>query len=637
MLAKVIYLKKGQKHGNANCGRLLKYVGQERVDTKEFAEFAAADPTHVGIDAAASYIAREGIIEGGSFNLDGLSPNDPKQAALITQQINSIANSGALKSRSEGNPFYHYVLSWKEGEHPTKAQVEEAAKKSLKALGLQECQAIYCIHRDKAHHHHVHVVANRFHPEKLTLQGPPYKDFLVLDKTCREIELAQGWKHDNGVFEVVDGKVRKLTLEQRILIQSNSKIHGSGSQKARMLESQTGVPSFGAYCKKQVAVQMLNAKSWDDVHSIAATNNIAFKISDKNLMFQTVLNGNVTSTKSSGIHRELTLTAFESRIGRYEPPTQQTGALAPGQKSGYQKYIESVMIGKEPHAEEIPQKTGRDNSKRDASREARSEARIGLFEKFNQEKASNSQNYTHSKKTLSTKHFEEKKMLRKSFKQDRADMMPQLIKDHGKTIAQGIFAGHKLQALQDLQATQKIEKAAFDLTKNMKWEPWLEMQAATGNEAAIAALRGIRYREQRKAGKANQSGFEGEDLDFEKRLKNDQNNQIGGVLKRQVLTQQIDYQNQLIRYIDSDAVIKLVDEGSRIDVLDEIDEETIRAGLMLASEKFGGEVIITGPDDFKVKAAKLAEEMKIRVVQPEIETQAMQRDVQARKEVHREI
>ena len=57
------------------------------------------------------------------------------------------------------------------------------------------------------------------------------------------------------------------------------------------------------------------------------------------------------------------------------------------------------------------------------------------------------------------------------------------------------------------------------------------------------------------------------------------------------------------------------DEGSRIVVLEHSDE-TIRAAMRLAAERWGGEITINGSAAFKERAMRIAVEYGVRVRNP---------------------
>lgn len=61
-------------------------------------------------------------------------------------------------------PVYHYTLSWEVNETPSQADQIEAARESLKALGIADRQALIVAHTD-TDNPHVHVVVNTVCPE----------------------------------------------------------------------------------------------------------------------------------------------------------------------------------------------------------------------------------------------------------------------------------------------------------------------------------------------------------------------------------------------------------------------------------------------------------------------------------------
>ena len=70
----------------------------------------------------------------------------------------------AARGRKNKEPVLHYTLSWHADDHPTADHMRETALSSLKALGLQDHQALLAAHHDKAHLH-VHIVVNTVNPD----------------------------------------------------------------------------------------------------------------------------------------------------------------------------------------------------------------------------------------------------------------------------------------------------------------------------------------------------------------------------------------------------------------------------------------------------------------------------------------
>ena len=84
----------------------------------------------------------------------------------------------------------HYSLSWAPDERPGQRAMRQAVDGSLKALGLENHQALVVAHGDRAHPH-VHVIVNRVDPEtgKAANMG---RDRIKLSKWAEGYERKQG-------------------------------------------------------------------------------------------------------------------------------------------------------------------------------------------------------------------------------------------------------------------------------------------------------------------------------------------------------------------------------------------------------------------------------------------------------------
>ena len=56
----------------------------------------------------------------------------------------------AQEAVASRNPIQHWVLSWRESEQPTPAQLEQAIDLFLDELGIRAHQALYAFHAEKA-------------------------------------------------------------------------------------------------------------------------------------------------------------------------------------------------------------------------------------------------------------------------------------------------------------------------------------------------------------------------------------------------------------------------------------------------------------------------------------------------------
>lgn len=100
------------------------------------------------------------------------------------------------------DPVYHAILSWPESERPTPDQIFDSARHCLKRLGMAGHQYVFAIH-DDTDNLHCHLTVNRINPVSYKAASL-YNDRFTLDRCCRELELKNGWKHDNGPYRVND-------------------------------------------------------------------------------------------------------------------------------------------------------------------------------------------------------------------------------------------------------------------------------------------------------------------------------------------------------------------------------------------------------------------------------------------------
>jgi hypothetical protein len=126
---------------------------------------------------------------------ENLPTRDPDRA--IKYMAWTANNAQHLRLHNGGKPFsnvdypvYSYSLAWLPGQDPTKDQMIEAAKDSLKMLGLGEHEALFVAHND-TEHPHIHVIANRVHPVTGITQGV-FGDYKRFSRWAQAYELKWG-------------------------------------------------------------------------------------------------------------------------------------------------------------------------------------------------------------------------------------------------------------------------------------------------------------------------------------------------------------------------------------------------------------------------------------------------------------
>ncbi|SEN80044.1 Relaxase/Mobilisation nuclease domain-containing protein [Roseovarius tolerans] len=109
--------------------------------------------------------------------------------AMHQSEMKQAAGVKATGRKLE-KPVYTYSLAWAQDETPTREEMVTAAQGSLKALGMEDQQAVLVAHKD-TQHPHIHVILNRVHPENGKAASTS-KDHLKLSKWAEGYERGQG-------------------------------------------------------------------------------------------------------------------------------------------------------------------------------------------------------------------------------------------------------------------------------------------------------------------------------------------------------------------------------------------------------------------------------------------------------------
>ena len=115
----------------------------------------------------------------------GRAPRLMAATAKAAPDLKRLAG-GSMGGRKLEKPVLHYTLYWPHDQRPGRAEMEQAAAESLTALGLERHEALIV-----ANPAHLHVIANRVHPEtgRAANLGLSW---------IRLSEWAERWERDHG-------------------------------------------------------------------------------------------------------------------------------------------------------------------------------------------------------------------------------------------------------------------------------------------------------------------------------------------------------------------------------------------------------------------------------------------------------
>lgn len=207
------------------------------------------------------------------------------------------------------NPLNHYVMSWREGEHPTDAQAEAAVDIFTDQLGLTGCQVIAALHTD-TENRHLHIAVNRIHQETLAaIEINKGFDREAAHQAIARIEHAQGWTPEKGARFVV-GADGELVSTKKPKPEAQPLPGG-----ATDFEIRTGEQSHARQAIEAAGDVFKNAASWDALHQ--ELHGLGMKYTRVGSGAVIEFEGEIL--KASTVSRSASFPKLQKKLGEYEP------------------------------------------------------------------------------------------------------------------------------------------------------------------------------------------------------------------------------------------------------------------------------------------------------------------------------
>jgi hypothetical protein len=499
MLAKVITLKHSARSNG--FGPVLRYI-------------LRADPR--------TALAPELTLESGHINMKdeplwSAGEHPVGYAENVAALFDSDLRRCRRRGRFRGNPVYHVAINWQEGEHPTPEQAQRACEGVMKSLGFEECQAVWSIHRD-TDNDHVHLVINRVHPVKFTALSVPRRDFLILDRCMRELELDLGFNRAQGPYVTIDTergpKILRMSRPERA---QRGLLDNPDAPRltlrARRAEKNLGGASFQTWIAGSPAAGVRQAivgrgAGWQHVHEVLAEFDCAIEPKGSGMVVTTRLaNGRVLAAKASIMGRCASKASLERSLGLYQPRFPD-GPRGTRRTQGYEQYMLH-----EPREDAGP-RIRTEDPERLARRAARADAREALARRFEQEQAQSRVERTRERQALRARHEHDRRTLTEAHRdlRRRARAEARAKGTRGRA-AFSLWAFEAAREREVLQRHQQREHRALTdrLPRSEVWRLWLERQArvamrrrrrlcaafATASSASVLAWMPLRGRSSR--------------------------------------------------------------------------------------------------------------------------------------------
>ena len=379
------------------------------------------------------------------------------------------------------DPVYHAILSWPESERPTADQIFDSARHCLKRLGMEGHQYVFAIH-DDTDNLHCHLTVNRINPVSYKA-APLYNDRFTLDRCCRELELKNGWKHDNGPYRVNESGA----------IVRRQKFYKSAPAAARQLEYFGDKESLYSYavdhCREKMDALFLGGSyDWDRVHDILIAAGLELRQKGEGLAIYDVADDEQAPIKASDLHPELTLSSQQMLIGAFT----RASVIREVNREGKDVLLSGVDI----ESQYDNRLHCCDKGARAERRNSRAEARQDLIARYKAYKTSFV--WLGITADATRTRFRE---LAAGYRIRRNNVR---MAERDPLLRKLMFRALEVEKMKDMAALRlqiRDEKKALKAmpgSRPLSYRAWVEVQATGNDAAAISQLRGWAYREKRK-------------------------------------------------------------------------------------------------------------------------------------------
>ena len=203
-------------------------------------------------------------------------------------------------TRTKLDKTMHLVVSFPEGEIPTREQMDDIEQTLAESVGLGHHHRISVAHSN-TENYHLHMAISRIDPETHKMVNP-YNYFKEAAKARDELEIKHGLQVD-------------YRREYREASDYSMDYH-SGRQ------------SLHSWCqehlKDSLEETLKHASSWQDVHCVFDQVGLSLKKSGRGLVVYN--QDNDTAIKASSLSRNLSLTQLQKSLGRFSPSQSKSAS-----------------------------------------------------------------------------------------------------------------------------------------------------------------------------------------------------------------------------------------------------------------------------------------------------------------------
>jgi hypothetical protein len=524
-----------------------------------------------------------------------------------------------LSTRCE-KPFIHLSLSWHPSERPEEPRMIEAMDRVLSELGLEDRQAVYAVHREKEHQH-IHAAVNRVGREGTAWDRWQCKE--RISAQCRVIEREMGFepidKHLRTEHEREQGREQVRTpREQRIYERSGIEPPArTGEQEREVLRERI---------EKDARSALRGAENWEQAHERLQAVGVALeayahpKTTRTGLQLVEVATGERLA--ASGLGSDYGRRALEKRLGAFE------ASRSLGVDSEPSRGLEATA------GPSIAARRGREASPEAEVQEQRAGGREtppsepSLRDEYLAERAQRQAERANAYAEQRERDHTRREGLRTEHRarMERAEScgFPSGLAQAMRSECAFAYAVER-EALDGAIVAER--EALRERCAGQSWTQYVVARAEVGEQRAVEQL--WRWAGQERRGVAIGQALEqpegGERTPPTVRTLHD-------------LRARVDTRSGEVAYLWHDGREAFRDRGDLITVLPGQERDAMRSGLLLAAEKWEGNVRVHGGEAFKRAAVEEAVKIGAHILNPEMRAYQEQcRHEQARQERERGI
>ena len=472
------------------------------------------------------------------------------------------------------DPVWHGCISFREGEIPTKQQIEECVDIYLKKYKFEGYQVVYGVHQN-TDNIHIHIALNRIHPETGKAANV-FQSYKTAQMIAREIELKQGWSHDKSgkFYEIIDNEVvGKNNLSGDDMLKTIP-------QAARSFERRSGEKSAIRIAQNEVAKTLFDAidekiNTWAELNEKLAEKGFEIRKTGRGGVLVYHKEDEEEMIKLSSVSQKLSMNKLEAKLGEFRSKVHTIKVQEQEPKA--------LIDDNKDLKEYVKERTKFNKLKKEILSEQKN------FKKFKRSK----------EQELKKQQFEERKTL-------YGQKGKWIGKGKELNIRRSLLASKQLNEKQKLKNEITVMQAELNAklaqVKHSSFPEYGEWQEQKNNPDAkwkfiyAQTWQGI---------------FTGETLTGELHFSTPQTK----TFLDSYSTVWNDQKKTLNFYRNNSLAFR--DNGYRINVLLHTDEN-IKDAMLLAQEKWG-KVKLYGTDEFKKKAAEIAVQNGIEITNPELQ------------------